>query len=225
MKILNYLFIFFVTVLVLMSLLALITIHLTLWDYSFSFSPEGLTTYIAAYGKYAALFAGTITVTSVYFGLLRVHAATEANRDKSRQDRFGEWKVVLEVRMAELKKDPFMKREFYRLRLQYFNELYQRNFIVANRQQLTEIFNVFAGHVAFFEQQNDEYIRMGSAVPNGIYSYSYDSFQFMFFGGIENMYNDIGNDLRQLYASRLPADRVINEENYHAAYRHRHNIM
>lgn len=219
MRILNFLFVFFVTVLIVMSIIALIAIHMTLSEMKFSFTPKGLNSYLSAYKEYSALFAGTITVTGVYFGLLRVHAATDANRDKLRQDRFSEWKTTLDIRMIETDKpDPYMKREFVRLRWQFFLELYSRNFTIKDKDELFTIFtNVFKSIVPFFEEQNNRHIGMGGSYPDKFYSYSFDSFRFLFLGSIETFYDDIVADLKELYLGAMKPDRLIDRSLYEAA--------
>jgi hypothetical protein len=210
-----------------MSVIAVIGIQLDLvQNYSFSFTPDGFNTFLEAYSKKVNLFAGTIAITGLYFGLLRVNAAVTANVEKVKNDRFSEWKTVLDVRAAEIeKKDPFMKREFVKVRFQFFSKLYDKNFNISNKDALIDIFSVFKPIVPFFEQQNNEYINMGGTARNQNHSYSFDSFRFLFFGGLDNYYNNIETDLRNLYIENMPADRIVNEEMYHAAYKNHHRLM
>jgi len=209
-----------------MSVIALFAIHMTLAHYSFSFTPLGLSTYIGAFASYGALFAGTIATTGVYFGLLRADSAIQQNNDKLRQDRFSEWRVVLEIRASEIEKyDPFMKREFVRVRWQFFNELHSRNFTIADKATLSLIFNtVFKDLVSFFETQNNRHISMGGAYPNNTSSYSFDSFRFLFLGSIETLYTGIDKDLMELYIAALPKDRHIDVGLYEAALRNPHKM-
>lgn len=225
MKILNSLFVFFVIILVVMSLLALVIIHATLFKYTFSLTPAGLNTYLNEYKSYSALFAGTIATTGGYLGLLRLHAATNANRDKLKQDRFSEWKTVFEIRALETeKKDPFMKREFVRLRWHFFNELYKRNFTVANKNDLTTVLSIFKTVIPFFEEQSNDYVNMGGVYRDANSSYSVNSFVFLFLGLIDISYNEIELDLRGLYISYLPQNRIVGEALYHSAYSRHYNL-
>lgn len=93
-----------------MSIIAFVTIHWTLSNkYSFSFSPDGINTYLTAFGQYEALFTATVATIAAYFGLLRLKVATDANNDKLKQDRFSEWKTVLDIRFIEIEKyDPYI---------------------------------------------------------------------------------------------------------------------
>ena len=158
-NIFNTLLVTIIVILISMSLLAIITIHWIFFDakkYSFSFSPDGINNYLKGFGNYKALFTSTVATIAAYFGLFRLKAATDANRDKIKQDRFLEWKTVLEVRLIEMeKKDPYMKREFIRLRYNYFKQLYDMNFSISTKEQLQQIFQTnFIKIINSFETQN-----------------------------------------------------------------------
>lgn len=115
-------------------------------------------------------------------GLHRLKAATDANSDKLKQDHFSEWKTVLDIRFIEIEKaDPFMRREFTRVRYNLFRQLYDLNFSITNNTQLTQIFqSTFQDLARFFEEQNNRHIGMGGVYPTNKYSYSFDSFRFYF---------------------------------------------
>ncbi len=219
MKILKVLLLVAMIILIAMSLLALIAIHWTLSEKSFAFTLKGIDNYLAALGNYKALFTATVATMAAYFGFHRLKAATEANIQKSKQDRFSEWKYVLDIRLAEIEKsDPFMKREFIRIRHNFYERLYPLNFNIDGKAQLTNIFDAtFRDTVNFFEQQNNKHIGMGGAYPNNKFAYSFDSFRFLFLGCIDNVYNNIVPDLMELYLRCLPADRIINAGMYKAA--------
>jgi len=219
MKILNGLIITIISILLVLSLVAFVLIHWNLADYSISLSPDGMEIYLTALGQYKALFTGTIATCAAYFGLLRVKVSEDANREKVKQDIFSEWKLVVQVRSAEVERnDLFMIREIIRLRRPLFNRLYELDFNVQNNAQLTDIFNEHISNmVNFFETQNNKHIGMGGAYPNDQYSYSYDSFRFIFFGMIEAWYDNLENDLRTLYINNLPADRHIDKALYKPA--------
>ena len=142
MKIFNGILLTIIVILNFMSLVALFTIHWTLYDkYSFSFSPEGINNYLASLGQYKALFTATVATIAAFFGLHRLKAATDANSDKLKQDRFSEWKTVLDIRFIEIEKaDPFMRREFTSVRYNLFRQLYNLNFSITNNTQLTQVF-------------------------------------------------------------------------------------
>ncbi|MEZ4959048.1 MAG: hypothetical protein R2830_04460 [Saprospiraceae bacterium] len=220
MKIFNGLFLIIVLILILMSATALATIHWTLFDnYSFSFSPDGINTYLTAFGNYKALFTATVATIAAYFGLLRLKAATDANNDKLKQDRFSEWKTVLDIRFIEIERaDPFMRREFTRVRFNLFKQLYNLNFSLSNKEQLMQVFQAnFQDLVNFFETQNTRHIGMGGIYPNDTYSYSFDSFRFLLLGCVDVIYPEIVEDLQTLYLTTLPSDRLINGKMYQSA--------
>ena len=126
-KIFNNLLLAIICILIIMSLLAIITIHWTLFTrriYIFSFSPTGINNYLIGYGTYKALFTGTVATIAAYIGLLRYKAATEANKDKVKQDMFSEWKNRLDYRLIEIEMNgPYLKRIFTDVRLRLFNRV------------------------------------------------------------------------------------------------------
>lgn len=220
MKIFNWLLLTIIVILIFMSLIALMAIHWNLCrNYSFSFSPEGIDTYLTSFGQYKALFTATVATIAAYFGLHRLKAATDANSDKLRQDRFSEWKTVLDIRFIEIEKyDPYMKREFVRVRYNLFRQLYDLDFSITNNAQLTQIFqSTFQVIARFFEEQNNRYIGMGGAYPDNTHSYSFDSFRFLLLGSVDNTYTDIVGDLQTLYLAALDPDRMINIDLYRTA--------
>jgi hypothetical protein len=219
MKILNWIIIAIIFVLLSMSLIAIIVIHWKMFDYSISFTPKGLETYLSLYGDYKALFTGTIATTAAYFGLLRVKVSEEANREKIKQDYFNEWKTVIQVRAAEVdRNDKLMLREIVKIRHSLFNDLYKLNFEISDKNKLTEIFNKhIKSRVRFFEEQNDKHIGMGGAYPDSNYSYSFDAFRFIFLGMIDKAYDEIEKDLKEIYLENMDDNRSINLANYKVA--------
>jgi hypothetical protein len=220
MKIFNWLLLAIIVILIFMSLVALITIHWTLsCKYSFSFSPEGINNYLSSFGQYKALFTATVATIAAYFGLHRLKAATDANSDKLKQDRFSEWKTVLDIRFIEIEKaDPFMRREFTRVRYNLFRQLYDLDFAVTNNAQLSQIFQAtFRDLTRFFEEQNNRYIGMGGIYPNNTHSYSFDSFRFLLLGSIDTIYPEIVRDLQTLYLAALDPNRIIDANMFRTA--------
>ena len=199
-------------VLVPISLLALVLIHWELTSMTFSFSPEGINTYLTKLGQYNMLFGATVAVMVAYFGLHRLNAATEANILKLKNDTFSEWKSTLEIRSFEAEKsDKVMKREFVRLRAKLYEKLYKLGFKIHNLVELKAIFEgTFQSElIAQFESQNQDYIKYGGIYPNRDTSYSFEVFAFLFFGCIDDeSYSEIMIDLKKLYLSCLPEERI-----------------
>jgi hypothetical protein len=219
-RIFNVLLLTSAVILILMSLLALILIHWTLWDYAFSFTPIGINNYLTAFGIYKALFTATVAVIAAYFGILRLTAATDANIQKMKQDRFSDWKTVLDVRFIETeKRDPLMKREFIRIRHNLFEQVYQRNFNLENNDHLNRTFQaVFPQElINFFETQNNVLVGVGAVYPNNNYAFSFDSFQFLFFGCFDIIYNEAREDLLNIYLRQIPGDRHVDGHTHQLA--------
>ncbi|WP_125344669.1 hypothetical protein [Tenacibaculum singaporense] len=203
-----------------MSILALISIHGKLADFELKLSPSGIDNYLSFFGDYKYLFTGTIATCSAYFGLLRVKATLDSNIEKIRQDRFSEWKTIVQVRCNEIESlDPKMTREIIKIRLPIYNYLYDKNFEIKNIDELTEIFNANVSDlVGFFEDTNKRQQSLG-VYPSREYSYSFDSFRFIFYGMLDSWYEEMINDLEALYIQNLPDGRMINEEHYQVALR------
>jgi hypothetical protein len=69
-----------------------------------------------------------------------------------------------------------------------------------------------------YNPYNDKNVEIGAVYPNSNHSYSFDAFQYLFLGCLDdNSYTDIFQDLKLLYLKCLPADRVIDPHMYKAA--------
>jgi hypothetical protein len=221
-KIFNWLLLLVIIMLIFMSTIALISIHLVLYlKYYFSFTPEGIDNYLSLFGQYKGVFTATITTIAAYLGLYRLKAATDANSDKLKQDRFTEWKTGLEIRLFKIEKsDQVMRDVFIKERYNLFVQLYDLNFVINNKTQLTMVFrSIFQNLVTPFELNNVKYNDMGGVYPNRIYSYSFQSFLYLFRGSInENTnYIQINEDLNNLYLDALNPNREIDKELYKIA--------
>lgn len=228
MEILKRLLIAAMVILIGMSTLAMISLHWGLSQKTFEFSPKGIDNYLSTLGTYKALFTSTITTIAAYFGLHRLNAAIEANVQKVKQDRFNEWRSVLDVGLVRVERtDPHMKNEFIRLRYRFFEKLYLLNFNIAKKSQLENIFKeVFKGVSLSFEQQNKRNISMGGIYRNQKDSYSFDNFRYLFIIGVDPMYNELVSDLQDMYLECLPDSRLIDPQAYADAdrdYRSRTN--
>ncbi|MCG8750554.1 hypothetical protein [Tenacibaculum finnmarkense] len=203
-----------------MSILALISIHGKLADFDSKFSPSGIDNYLSSYANYKYLFTGTIATCSAYFGLLRVKATLDSNLEKIKQDRFSEWKTIVQIRCGEIESlDPKMTREIIKIRLSIYNFLYDKNFKIQNINELTEVFNAYVSSlVGFFENTNKRQQQLG-VYRNERHSYSFDSFRFVFYGMLDSCYEEMINDLEELYIQNLPNGRMIGEGHYQTALR------
>jgi ribosome biogenesis GTPase A len=107
--------------------------------------------------------------------------------------------------------DPYMRREFTRVRYNLFKQLYDINFSISDIAILTKIFQSnFQDIVKFLETQNNRHIGMGGVYINNTQSYSFDSFRFLLLGCVDNVYPEIVSDLQTLYLNAMPANRMIN---------------
>lgn len=216
MKFLNIVLIAIMCVLGFFSVIALIAVHSTLMtQYSFTLKPDGLIFYLSQVGHYKELFAGTITVIAAFFGLHRLNAAIETNILKIKSDRFAEWKLVLEARLPEAEvENPYMRREFIRVRYNFYESLNELTFRIENREQLTTIFQRhFQDLARFFEDMNEKHMHI-AAYPNNNYAFSFDSFRFVFVGCADYIYNGAVADLLTLYVAQIDPARMIDQRIY-----------
>lgn len=218
-KVLDWVFLIIILCLSTASLIALFVLHCNLCNYSIDLSPKGVNYYLFSYGEYKALFLATVSTIACYFGLLRLKAATDANTDKLKIDRFSEWKLVSEVRFLQFEKEnDYMKRGFIKLRYNLFQDLFELKFSIKNKAILKSIFDkYFKTYIQHFEEQNEKCLWMGAVYPDENYSYSFDAFQYVFRGCLEREYEELYNDLQQLYLSNLSKSRTINASSYQSA--------
>lgn len=210
MKLSNKLFTYIVYILLFTSSLAIIAIHWELVYRSFLFSPKGISNYLDQYGSYKALFTGTVATTAAFLGLKRLQVAAEANTDKLRQDRFIEWKAVLETRLLVIEDtDPLMKRPFIKERWNLFCLLYKHDFNVNTKEQLLNAFDIFGPSIQFFETFNKNYMNNGEAYRSKDHAYGLDSFHYLMIGTFNQLYDKYYDDLKEAYLSKLPAQRLI----------------
>jgi hypothetical protein len=77
--------------------------------------------------------------------------------------------------------------------------------------------STFQGLSRFFEEQNNKFVGMGGVYPNLTYSYSFDSFQFLFLGVVDTIYPEIVRDLQAVYIATLNPNRLIDANMFRAA--------
>jgi hypothetical protein len=218
MKKLNDLLTLIVATTLMASVLAIILIHINLFDgkqYGFSFTVSGIEFYLNQFGEHKGLFTLTIASVAALAGLKSLGESTKANQERIKQDRFMEWKNALEKRVDEIiEKDPYMDRIFIQHRYQLFTILYGMDFNVKNHSQLVEIFEVFKNATDFLESQSKWHMKLGGIYRDDHHAYAYDSFRFVLYGGIFKEYVDAERDLNKLYLDSLPKHRIIDQKLY-----------
>jgi len=217
--ILKYILIVVMFFLIILSVVALIVIHVQNSNiYDFSFTPKGVVNYLNSYSEYKTLFIFTVSIITAYFGLERLNEATNANILKIKQDRFQEWKSSIEHRLIYADTENHQIRKvFAHKRLRFFNDLYQMNFLIKDKAQLIKLFDHFKDIVPFIEAQNDIHVRQGGIYQSDKHAYSYDAFRYLFLGCVYEPYTDIDEDLSELFLQELPKDRMISPQLYQSA--------
>lgn len=220
-KIFNYTIISIAIILSAFSLITFIIIQIELFQDNFKFTSIGLNNYLKAFAVYKELFAGTIALIVAYFGILRFKAAETANNDKVKQDRFSDWKNLIDLRILEIdKNNPYLKREFARLRYNLFQKLYSKSMSIKNIVELNEIFDEkFKGTLRFLEEMNDKHVNCGGIYKNTKFSYFYNDFQFVFLGCLDDYYDEITIDLENIFLNSLDNLRVIDSALFESSYK------
>lgn len=73
------------------------------------------------------------------------------------------------------------------------------------------------GIIKFFESMNETRLGMGDVYPSSTYSYSLDSFRFLFLGCLKSYYDELENDLQKLYLEEMDPNRIIDKNLYQSA--------
>lgn len=186
-------------VLLSLSFIALISTSIEIMHYSFSFTTNGINILLAKLCQHAFLYAGTITILTVYIAYYRLKEAENDNKEKLKQFHFVEWRTVMESRFLEIEHtDPFMKRVFIRERRKMFDKLYSVNFAILNKKELTDLFSIFKTEIKNIETKST-YTRT-SETPA-----SFLNFRFLFLGSADadKLYKNIDNDLEELYKLQI----------------------
>ncbi|MDR6156609.1 MULTISPECIES: hypothetical protein [Chryseobacterium] len=207
-------------ILVGVSASALFIVQKNLCNDYFDPSILGLNNYIKEFSEFKELFAATITLIVAYFGILRLTTAEVANREKVKQDRFNEWKNLLDIRIIEVEKNNnFFKRQFADLRWKLFERLYENKMEINSAKELNKIFDdKMRSSVRFLEENNDKYF--GKEVsPDKHYSYMYTDFQFIFLGLLDKYYDGMEDDLKNIILNSLNPQRVINYDRYISTFK------
>ena len=210
---LNVIIIIFAIILLLFSLASFVIIQKELFSYSFRFDTVGLNNYIFSFTTYKELYAATMTLIVSYFAILRLKAAEVANLEKVKQDRFSEWKIQLEIRILEVEKNnPYLKRQLTTIRYKFFNKLYEIKMSINSKEDIIKIFDDdFKKSLLFLEENNLNYKSQGGIYLNKKATFFYNDFFFVFCGSLDNFYDDLYKDLKEVYLTILKPDRIISE--------------
>lgn len=218
-KTFNYVIIIFAFILLFFSTVTFLIIQFDLFNYPFNFSPKGLNEYLNSFFQYSGLFTATITLIVAYFGIKRFEAADTANYDKVKLDRYSDWKIVTDIRIDEIEENSKrFRREFYKIRYNLFMDLYLSNISIKDKNQLKKIFDLhFKERIAFFDEMTKKNIGMGSIYRNEEYTYFFDDLYYIFVGSLNETYDSIYYDFKQLYVANLNPNRIIDEDLFNAA--------
>lgn len=220
-RIFTFIIIGFAIVLFLFSLITFLIIQWDLFNLNFEFTPQGVNNYLSLFSQYSSLFAGTITLIVAYFGIKRFEAAEQANQDKIKFDRYNDWKIVTDLRIDEFEEqNKRFRKEFYKIRYKLFLDIFDNDITIKNKQKLELIHNkYFKDRISFFEDMNEKSILMGNIYKDNTYTYFYDSLYYIFIGSLDEMYDNLDEDFKELYLSCLKPDRLIQKDMFIKAYK------
>ncbi len=208
-------------ILIFFSISTFLIIQSELLSLDFEFNKDGLNKYFSSFSEYKQLFLATITLIVAYFGILRLKAAEIANIEKAKQDRFTEWKSLIEIRISEVEKDnPYLKRQIIKIRYKLFEKLYKKNMSIKNKSELIKICDdEFKKSIRFLEEMNEKYMLRGGIYESNTYTYLYTNFSFVFLGSLDNQYPEIDTDFKKIYLDSLNPNRTIDRDLFQAALR------
>lgn len=203
-------------ILICLSLLSIFSTLFKLTSMSYCWETNCIDYLLNTITEHQTLYAGTIATIVAFLGLLRLEAATEANKDKLRNDHFSEWKTCLEIISIKIEKeDSYMKNHFILIRQKLFPQLYNMNFKIKNLEELKLFFNAnFKNVISDFESQNQIYIKRGGCYPSNDFAFAYDSFLALINWSINEKYESFIKDLRVLYMSSLDPKREIDNKKF-----------
>lgn len=220
-RIFNYTIISIALILTSFSIITFIIIQIELLKHKLELNPTGINYYLKSFSTYKELFTGTIALIVAYFGILRFQAAEIANKDKVSQDRYSDWKNLIDLRILEVEKyNPFLKREFARLRYNLFQKLYSKKMAINSVKELNEIFDdKFKKTLRFLEEMNDKHINCGGVYRDKKYTYFFNDFHFIFMGCLDEYYDKISVDLEKIFLSSLDSNRTVDEKLFESSYK------
>lgn len=207
-------------ILVLVSASILIIVQKNLCNDVYDPSILGLNNYLKEFSNYKELFAAAITLIVAYFGILRLTAAEVANKEKVKQDRFNEWKNLLDIRLIEVEKNNiYFRRQFVSFRWKLFERLYENKMEINSKKELDMIFNdEMRSSVRFLEEMNEQYFGR-EVYPDKNYSYIYTDLQFIFLGLLDKYYIGIEVDLKNIVLDSLNPQRTVNYDLYTSTFK------
>jgi len=215
-KFFNIVIIAFAVILLFFSTITFVIIQIELFSYNFKIDSKGLNNYLSSFTEFKELFAGTIILIVAYFSILRLKAAEVANLEKVKQDRFTEWKNQLDIRILEVEKNnPFFKRQFTKIRYKLFENLYEFKMSINSKEELLKVTdNELRKSLRFLEEMNDININLGGVYPDKTFTYFFNDFYFVFIGSLDNYYDNLRDDLKEIYLNSLNNERFIDKNLY-----------
>lgn len=210
-KIARFVLLIAVCAVIVLSMLALVSVHITLFEQSFLWSSEGLNNYLEGIFKYKELFVFTITVITVYIGFQSWKTASANQKDRLRQDHFSEWKAAIEYRFSYTdKNDPVVRSIFTTDRWKIFDELYNLDMKIMNKEQLVQFFSrCLKKFMGSLESQNEDYKKHCGVYRDKEHVYSYESLRWIILGCLHDYYVGVEDDLKQLMIESLPPNRYV----------------
>jgi predicted membrane protein len=135
---------FFIAIIAILLLFSSVSIFSNVKDLHFCLSLNCIITFKDILLKNGVLLGAMLSMIVAYIGYRRLITAEKDNKQKIKESKFSEWRLVLESRLLELEtQEPFMKKRFPNVGRHYFDLLEQYNFVISDKQVLESVFKPF----------------------------------------------------------------------------------
>lgn len=209
--------------LLVLSGVAIILTLLKGFSLSFDISSEGFQYYLEFFEPYSLLFGATFVVLTTNVAIERLGLLIESSRATYKIGNRTAWIETANYFINEVSdNDSYMIKVFKRNILNIHDFLFEINYKFSSKDDLKKFFDQFImNNVGFFEQLNQRHIGMGGIYRDEDYTYSYESLRYIFVNitKIEESYQSVENDLKELFITEVKnqPNRLVNRETFRHA--------
>ncbi len=192
--------------LIILSLIALLFIHLDTLKLKFDLSTTGFINYLNYYEPFKVLFSAAIVIITTFLGIERLGLMIQANMYSYRASNRTLWIQTVKEFYSEIKRDnPYICKEISRKIVEIHDFLFELSYKIKDKEELKKFFDkFFLNRVQFFEEQNIKYQNIVS-YHDDKHSYSFMDFKYIFnvLINADESYKDLQNDLQEIYQNAV----------------------